>query len=334
MVEAQPINARELVMDLIATANNPVPTGAISGFVKTPDGIRLRFARWDATAEPARGTVCVFPGRAEYIEKYFEVVADLRRRGFAVAVLDWRGQGGSDRLLDNPYKGHVRNFKEYDRDLATFMQEVVLPNCKPPYIALAHSMGGNILLRQAVVKNSWFSRMILTAPMIDISPEQHKGWRRGSVRAASELGGLLAWRRYASGGQDKPLDMGVFDGNELTSDPDRFHRNHLIVQAAPQLALGSATYGWLRAALRSIARETEPDYPRRVEVPLLIFAAGQDTIVSTTAIEAFAQKLKVGTHVLIPEARHEILQETDGVRQRFWTAFDAYMGIEKTPASA
>ena len=35
------------------------------------------------------------------IEKYFEVVGELRRRGFAVAVLDWRGQGGSSRLLRN-----------------------------------------------------------------------------------------------------------------------------------------------------------------------------------------------------------------------------------------
>ncbi len=39
------------------------------------------------------------------IEKYFEVVSELRERGFAVAVLDWRGQGGSARALPIRAKG-------------------------------------------------------------------------------------------------------------------------------------------------------------------------------------------------------------------------------------
>ena len=50
------------------------------------------------------------------------------------------------------------------------------------------------------------------------------------------------------------------------------------------------------------------------------------------ACEEFALRLKVGTHVLIPQARHEILQETDEIRQRFWAAFDAYMGADETVA--
>ena len=69
-----------------------------------------------------------------------------------------------------------------------------------------------------------------------------------------------------------------------------------------------------------------------MEVPLLLFAAGKDTIVSTHAIEEFALRLKVGTHVLIPQSMHEILQETDEVRQRFWAAFDAYLGVDATAA--
>ena len=77
-------------MDLVALAKNPVPSGATAGVLKSPSGMRLRFARWEATRPPRRGTVCVFHGRGEFIEKYFEVVADLRRRGFAVATMDWR----------------------------------------------------------------------------------------------------------------------------------------------------------------------------------------------------------------------------------------------------
>jgi lysophospholipase len=43
-------------------------------------------------------------------------------------------------------------------------------------------------------------------------------------------------------------------------------------------------------------------------------------------------RLKVGSHVLLPQARHEILQETDEVRKDFWAAFDSYLGIDTAAA--
>ena len=50
-------------------------------------------------------------------------------------------------------------------------------------------------------------------------------------------------------------------------------------------------------------------------------------IVSARAADEFAVRLKIGMQVLLPNARHEILQENDTVRQRFWAAFDAYMDV-------
>jgi lysophospholipase len=322
----------EAGMELVALAKNPVPSGAKTGSFQGHDKLKLRYARWDATRGPRRGTVCLFQGRSECIEKYFEVVADLRRRGFVVATMDWRGQGGSDRLLANPFKGHVRSFAEYDQDLAHFMKEIVLPDCPPPFTAMAHSMGGHILLRNATLPGSWFQRMVLSAPMIDISPHE-LGAPRGVARFYSEVvTGLGLGSMYVRGGDDRPLELEPFEGNTLTSDRERYHRNRMIIEHAPALGIGSPTVAWLRAALRSISRLTAPDYPLRVEVPLLLFAAGMDRIVSTSAIEEFALRLKVGTHVLIPQARHEILQETDELRKHFWAAFDAYMGVEATAA--
>src|ERR1700761_4707764 len=115
-------------MKLISIPGNPAPDNVVAGCVKPPDGVNLRYALW---APPAgrKGTVCIFPGRSEFIEKYFETVRDLRDRGFAVAVLDWRGQGLSDRPLTDAAKGHVRRFSDYDIDLTTFMQQIVLPDC-------------------------------------------------------------------------------------------------------------------------------------------------------------------------------------------------------------
>ena len=105
-------------MTLVSIPANPVPEDVVSGTIKTPDGAELRFARW---APPAgrKGTVCVFPGRSEPIEKYFETVRDLRERGFAVAMIDWRGQGHSSRRLRDPRKGYVRDFADYEIDVET-----------------------------------------------------------------------------------------------------------------------------------------------------------------------------------------------------------------------
>ncbi len=69
------------------------------------------------------------------------------------------------------------------------------------------------------------------------------------------------------------------------------------------------------------------DFARRVQVPLLLISASGDRIVSTRAIEAFASRLKIGAHVTMPQSQHEILQETDTIRQHFWSVFDAYLGI-------
>src|SRR5436190_3816813 len=130
-------------MNLVSIPANPVPDNVHTGSLATSDGTKLRFARW-APPPGRKGTVCVFPGRAEFIEKYFETIRDLRARGFAVATLDWRGQGGSARALGNPRKGYVRSFAQYQTDLETFINEIVLPDCPPPVFALAHSMGATI----------------------------------------------------------------------------------------------------------------------------------------------------------------------------------------------
>ncbi|HKZ97178.1 MAG TPA: alpha/beta hydrolase [Hyphomicrobiaceae bacterium] len=319
-------------MELVSLAKNPVPGGAVVGTLPGYDGAKLRFARWEATRGPRRGTICLFNGRGEFIEKYFEVIADLRRRGFAVATIDWRGQGGSQRQLANPRKGHVQDFAAYDKDLFRFMKEIVLPDCPPPFIALAHSMGANILLRNAGQPGSWFERMVLSAPMMAFA-DAKVGYSQRAARLYVEAAGFLGLSTlYVPGGSDEPEEQVDFEGNALTSDRERWSRNKAVLELAPQLALGSPTIGWLRAAYRSLSLISDPLYAVSVQVPMLLFAAGNDQIVSTRAIEEFGVRLKVGTQILLPGSRHEILQERDSIRLRFWAAFDAYTGVTEAVA--
>src|SRR5438876_4924620 len=174
-------------MTLVSIPANPVPEDVVSGTIKTPDGAELRFARW---APPAgrKGTVCVFTGRSEPIEKYFETVRDLRDRGFAVAMIDWRGQGHSSRRLRDPRKGYVRDFSDFEIDVETFVKQVVLPDCPPPYFALAHSMGGAVMLRAARAGTELFERFVLCAPMIDLPRLRTSLPMRGLMRLLRAAG--------------------------------------------------------------------------------------------------------------------------------------------------
>jgi len=308
-------------MTLVSIPANPAPEGAVSGTIKAADGAELRFARW---APPAnrRGTVCVFTGRSECIEKYFETVRDLRERGFAVAMIDWRGQGHSARQLRNPRKGYVRSFSDYELDAEAFVQQVVLPDCPPPFFALAHSMGGTVLLRLAYGGKRWFDRIVLTAPMIDLPGRVSSRPVRMALRALryAGLGG-----RYVPGGRNAIAGIEPFVSNPVTSDPVRYARNAAILAEDPTLGVASPTVAWADAAMRAIHTFRRENYPSRIRQPVLMLGASNDTIVSTAAIEEFAYHMRTGSHLVIAGAKHEILQEQDRYRLQFWAAFDAFV---------
>jgi lysophospholipase len=308
-------------MKLISIPANPVPDDVVTGMLKTPDGVSLRFARF-APPGGRRGTVCILPGRTEWIEKYFETVRDLRSRGFAVAILDWRGQGLSDRALGDRHKGHVGSFAEFDIDLETFMNEVVLPDCPPPIFALAHSMGATVLIRAVYRGQRWFDRMVLSAPMLGIA-FLNSMTIAGMIVRAMRFGGFGSM--YVPGRYPGVLDLRPFVGNILTTDPVRFARNAAVLEAEPALGLGGPTVAWCDAAFRAMRAIADPTYPARIRQPILIVGAGRDAIASNQAIEDFATLLRAGSHLVINGAQHELLMEQDRFRTQFWAAFDAFV---------
>jgi lysophospholipase len=308
-------------MTLVSIPANPVPDDVVSGTITTPDGAELRFAR---RAPPAnrKGTVCVFTGRAEQIEKYFETVRDLRDRGFAVAMIDWRGQGHSSRRLRDPRKGYVRDFADYEVDVETFVQQVVLPDCPPPHFALAHSMGGTVMLRIAHAGKRWFDRMVLSAPMIDL-PGRRTSFLPSALLRVMRLAGQGG--RYIPGGSDQLVAASSFVNNPLTSDAVRYARNTAILEEDPSLGIGAPTVAWADTAFTAMRGFRAVNYPSKIRQPILMLAASSDAVVSTAAIEEFAYHLRAGSHLVIAGAKHEILQEQDRYRSQFWAAFDAFV---------
>ena len=322
-------------MELIGAPDNPVPPGALISAVGADDGALLRIARWSpgatSTGQGSLGTICVFTGRGEFIEKYFETIAELVERGFDVVAMDWRGQGLSARELPDRFKGHVDDFDMFERDLEALRKQVLQFLCPRPWYALGHSMSGAVLLSQANAGRSPFERIVLVSPMIEIAGRAMHASTRVVVEVADAIG---LGASYAPGVSRRSSMLEPFDGNDLTSDERRYARNAAICEAAPQLAVGGPTIGWLNAALRIGRKLADPEFPRRTTVPTLIVAGADDHVVSIPAIARFANRLKAGRLIQLPGARHEILQETDAIRAQFWAAFDAFVPGGREEAAA
>jgi len=318
-------------MPLVVTPENPAPPGAIVESPRAVDGLRLRAARWTPPGR-ARGTVAVFTGRTEFVEKYFETIADLLDRGFAVAVLDWRGQGGSARQLNNPRKGHIDDFSLYERDLKAFVAQVLAPSCPRPWFGLCHSMGAAIMLGVAHAGRCPFERLVLTSPMIAIANLRRP---RMLMALAEALDAVGLGGAFAPGGGSALVGSGPFAGNPLTSDPVRFARMASVLAADPSVGLGWPTVGWIHAAFRWMLRFEDPDFPRAITVPALVIASGADQVTDTRAAERFSERLRAGRLIVVDGAAHEIMMERDLFREQFWAAFDAFVpGVENQRASA
>lgn len=302
-------------------AGNEVPDRASGGFLTAAAGIKLRYGRFETDVRPHKGTVILLNGRNECIEKYFETVGDLTRRGFDVATMDWRGQGGSDRLRRMVSRGHVRSFDDYVQDLEQFFQEIVLPDCKAPFYILAHSTGALIALLASPALTNRVRRMVLLAPFLTyagstLSPQSIR-------RIAKLLTWLYLGRMYGLG---RPRRSAMpFERNILTSDPARYERNVRLYETFPQLAAGDPTVAWIRAAFEAVRTINDPAFMAAVKVPILFVAAGFDQVVSTRAIDAYARRMRAGSLLTIDGAQHEILQEADRFREQFFAAFDAFV---------
>jgi lysophospholipase len=329
--QLRPAEGFSQAVQLYPTPDNPVPGKPAVTHLACPDGVPLRVARWRPTGRKLRGTVCILQGRAEFIEKYFEVVRELRRRGFAVVAFDWRGQGLSGRQVSNPRKGHVRSFRDYRTDLETIRDKVLIPYMPEPHFALAHSMGGAIALDAAYEGWLPFRRLVTTTPMIDLCLIRSRKAAFWTILLLKLFG---FGKSFIPGGGETSILRLPFEGNRLTGDPVRYARNAASAYAVGEGAVGAPTVSWLYSAFKLMQKLGHPRVPIGIRLPTLIVAAGADPVCGTPATERFAARLKAGRAIVIPGARHEILMERDEIRDLFWAAFDAFVPGTPDPSFA
>jgi len=307
---------------LISIPEAPTPEGGAAEWFEGEGGLRLRAALFPAQTR-VRGSVVLSPGRTEPLEKYFEVIEDLQRRGFTVLIHDWRGQGLSARMLEDRRRGHAVGLwpflEDYRRLLKQF--EDRLPK---PWIAMGHSMGGCLTLSALIAGKVQFAGAILSAPMLGLITDQKGGYplARALTFVASHIG---LSGRYLFGDPSDPLTM-TFERDRIAHDRARWDRFHAQLRACPDLAIGNLTWGWLEFALNATARFRRKGLIEKIPIPVTIVAAGDDDRVLTSASAAIAARLRKGRYVEIPGSWHEVLMETDDIRNVFWAEFDRLAG--------
>jgi lysophospholipase len=315
-------------MKLYPTRNNRLPPNAQVHQLTTADGIHLR-AMTAGTAQ-GRGTILILNGRAEFMERYFETMNDLVARKFFVAAIDWRGQGGSDRITGDHASGHVISFADYDEDLRTAMEQLVRAHCPGPYYVLAHSTGGHVALRN-VLKETWFSKAVITAPLMEL---QYGLWPRFVARAMSFVMAQikLSWLPLP-GRSREPFLLSKFEGNPLTSSEKRWMRDRHTLEEHRPLGIGAPTYGWLNAAMESINQLKSNDVEKGPKCPVLMVLAGRERVVDNRAAVQFAKRVPGVSLIFVEDANHEILMERDVIRKSFLAGLENYLDGENAVLS-
>lgn len=300
----------ELLPLSIAPLFTDVSAGPPSGaafWVQSGDGLRLRFGAWNR--DGARGTVLIFPGRTEYVEKYGPAASEFAARGFATVAIDWRGQGLADRLLDDPRIGHAVDFMGYQQDVAAVMQALEQLDLPKPFFLLGHSMGGCIGLR-ALYDGLDVQACAFTAPMwgIRISPFLRPiAWALGRSMPAVGQGHRIAPTTFP----EPYVHVAPFEDNKLTTDPQVYQRLRDQLEAHPELALGGPSFVWLREALletQDLARKPPPPQP------CVTFLGTNERIVHIPRIDDRMAGWENGTLVMVEAGEHEVMMEVPAMR--------------------
>ncbi len=293
-----------------------LPPNAEFHYIHNGD-IRLRVMLARPDGREPRGSILFQPGRTEFIEKFFETVTDLVARGFVVIVLDPRGQGLSDRLLEPPLKSWVRSFEDYADDLA-FVGRVFKDDLPRPHIVMGHSMGGTIGLQAVLTGKISPSACVFLAPMLELQdmPTPFMGW---AVRLLAAIGFKYYDLPFQSQRNGIPVP---FRDNKLTTDEERYRIWATYFEKHKRLRVGKPTFGWIAEALKAMKFiRTNAEH---LSIPALLVSCGGDPIVTPQSIEEFAHKAGAD-YLNIPGCLHEILLEQDQYRNMFWAKFDEFL---------
>lgn len=294
-----------------------LPADAIIGRETMADGASIRTLVLKHRAPVAN--LLVLTGRADFLEKWAEAWAALADTGFAIAAFDWRGQGGSTRLVDGEV-GHIDSFDTWLADLDRLAGWALGALPPAPWLALGHSMGGHLLTRWLADParrlhpfRAELAGAILAAPFFGLGapwPLRAAALAAAPLLVARGQGARFAWGQGPYGARQQAPARQLL----LTGSRAQFEDEGRWVRARPELAVGGVSWGWLKAfadserALEALPLET-------LDLPVLLLMAANERLVDNRAAMRIAARLPRAERHIVPGAAHELLREAEPARQ-------------------
>lgn len=309
-------------MAVSAVDRRALPAGAEIHLWPAPDGWQLRALTWPADTDTPRGSILFQGGRGDIFEKYLESFAHWHDQGWTITSFDWRGQGGSGRLTEAANCGHIESFDRFVDDFRAFHAEWIA-GTPGPHVVMGHSMGGHLVLRALVEGGIRPDAAVLIAPMLGVKSP----FGRFAERVARILGNIGDPARRAWEGNEKPYTAET-RANLLTHDPDRYADEIWWQQHDPAILTGPPSWRWVIEAFKSMRELEANPQLESMPVPVLMLVAQADALVDARAALRIGPKLADARIVSFGnESAHEILRETDAVRDRALAEIDAFLAV-------
>lgn len=273
------------------------------GYVEPQKGIRLRYhAFWK---KDSKGTVAVSHGFSENMGKYQELAYYFLENNYSICIVEHRGHGYSTREVENKSKVHIDSMDSYVEDFKGFLDQVVVPKAgdKPLYL-FSHSMGGCIGTLFLEKYPDYFDKVILNAPMLGINTGKYP---QNFAQMASGIFTMSGCGQKYVFGHGDFTGKNVFADSAMTSK-SRYDYTLALRKQDEHYQTSGATFQWLRAAILGTKKALKPENIEKINCPMLMFQAANDTFVTEYGEYYFVNRAKDIRFVYVPNSRHEIFQ--------------------------
>ncbi len=295
-------------------------------FFTNEDGKKIRYGHAESK-KTARGTVIITTGYADFIESYFETINDFLDRGYAVWIMDWQGQGGSERYYKNPQIPAKNAPINNVRDLHQFRHDIVKYDKNKPIFLVSHSMGGQMALHYMKHHEVDFTAAILAAPFVDT-----KFTRKGELVAKFLVHlacGVGLGNRRTSKNNNIVRRIKKVRKSLKKEEPIRMEIHQYFAKKDPSLKIGDPTFYWTRAILKQTKEIRSKASLQSIKTPILFGLFESDLLVSSQAIKRAAKYIPNAKLVKIKDAHHGIWTEREQIRQKWWQQIDKFMNKQQ-----
>ncbi|KGN37522.1 alpha/beta hydrolase [Knoellia subterranea] len=283
--------------------------------ISAADGTPLHTYRWLPDGPP-RGIVQIAHGMAEHAARYERFAHALTGAGYAVYANDHRGHGQTASSADHGYFADRDGFATVVADMGSVSEFAQAEHPGVPLVLFGHSMGSFLSRAYAAQHGARLAGLVLSGTAGDPGPLAAVGKRVAGLQAR------VRGRHHPSGLMDK-LTFGQFNGafkpnrtafDWLSRDEDEVDK--YIADPLCGNVFTSAFFVDLLGGLQQInSAGAFAAVPR--DLPILVMSGeldpvGEDTKGPIGVADKF-RKAGVSdvTTTIYPQARHEILNETN-----------------------